>query len=61
MLDEDVDLHTYDQVLVGRSGRDIATRVETAGQLAFDEWTEGSLAVSDRDYLCSNCQDLCCS
>ncbi len=48
ILDRDVDLYAYAQVLVGRSGRDIATGVETAAQLAFDEWTEGSLLVSDR-------------
>ncbi len=48
VLDEDVDLHTYAQVLVGRSDRDITTGVETAAQLAFEEWTEGSLLVGDR-------------
>ena len=58
MLDEDTDLDAYAQVLVRRSGRDIVTGVETAAQLAFDEWTEGSLQVSDRDYLCLNCQGL---
>ena len=50
VLDEDVDLPAYAQVLVGRYSRDIATGVETSAQLAFEEWTEGSLLVGDRHF-----------
>lgn len=50
ILAEDVDLSAYVNSLSGRSGRDIATGVETAAQLAFDEWTEGSLMLCDRHF-----------
>ena len=50
VLDGDIDLPAYAQALVGCSGRDIATGVETVAQLAFDEWTEGSLVVCDRHF-----------
>ena len=50
VLAEDVDLQAYASYLIGRSGRDIATGVETAAQLAFDEWTEGALVLRDRHF-----------
>ncbi|MEM6613549.1 MAG: ATP-binding protein, partial [Cyanobacteria bacterium P01_C01_bin.72] len=54
VLAEDVNLAAYVNSLVGRSGRDIATGVETAAQLAFDEWTEGALVLCGRHF----CQGL---
>ncbi|MEM8721878.1 MAG: AAA family ATPase [Cyanobacteria bacterium P01_G01_bin.39] len=50
ILADDVDLSAYTTLLIGRSGRDIATGVETAAQLAFDEWTEGNLVLCDRHF-----------
>ena len=50
VLAKDVDLQAYANSLIGRSGRDIATGVETAAQLAFDEWTEGALVLCDRHF-----------
>ncbi|MEM7758448.1 MAG: AAA family ATPase [Cyanobacteria bacterium P01_A01_bin.40] len=50
ILAEDVNLSAYISSLIGRSGRDIATGVETAAQLAFDEWIEGNLVLCDRHF-----------
>ena len=50
ILGEDVNLQAYASYLIGRSGRDIATGVETAAQLAFDEWTSGNLLLCDRHF-----------
>lgn len=47
ILAEDVDLFAYAQFLIGRSGRDIATGIENAAQLAFDDWTGGALVLSN--------------
>ena len=49
-LADDVDLEAYANDLVGKSGRDIATAIETAAQLAFDQWTDGALVISDRHF-----------
>ncbi|NET40213.1 MAG: ATP-binding protein [Cyanothece sp. SIO1E1] len=46
-LADDVDLATYAEVLTGVTGRDINTGVETAAQLAFDDWVEGALVIRD--------------
>ncbi|MDJ0743504.1 MAG: AAA family ATPase [Xenococcaceae cyanobacterium MO_167.B27] len=50
VLDKDVDLNVYAQALVGLSGRDIATAIETSAQLAFDDWTDGLLIIKDRHF-----------
>ena len=50
ILAEDVDLAAYISFLIGRSGRDIATGIETAAQLAFDDWTEGALILSNSHF-----------
>ncbi|MEL6437818.1 MAG: AAA family ATPase [Cyanobacteria bacterium J06621_8] len=50
VLAEDVDLNVYASYLIGRSGRDVAAGVETAAQLAFDDWTEGKLVLCDRHF-----------
>ncbi|MEM8673770.1 MAG: hypothetical protein AAGF83_07840 [Cyanobacteria bacterium P01_G01_bin.67] len=50
VLAGNVNLQAYASYLIGRSGRDIATGVETAAQLAFDEWTEGPLVIHDRHF-----------
>ncbi|NET39274.1 MAG: hypothetical protein F6K19_46105 [Cyanothece sp. SIO1E1] len=52
-LAEDVDLAGYAEVLEGRSGRDINTGIETAAQLAFDDWLEGTLVIGDRQFSSS--------
>ena len=49
-LDTDVDLKLYAESLIGYSGRDLTTGVETAAQLAFDEWEAGALIVRDRHF-----------
>ncbi len=49
-LQEDVDLRAYAEALAGYSGRDLTTGVETAAQLAFDEWETGPLVVRDRHF-----------
>ncbi|MEM7758447.1 MAG: hypothetical protein AAF298_10030 [Cyanobacteria bacterium P01_A01_bin.40] len=45
-----VNLQAYTSYLIGRLGRDIATGVETAAQLTFDEWTGGALVIHDRHF-----------
>lgn len=49
-LDADLDLEFYAELLEGYSGRDLTTGVETAAQLAFDEWEAGALVVGDRHF-----------
>ena len=51
ILAEDVDISAYLKFLIGRSGRDIATGIETAAQLAFDDWTEGALVLNNSHFL----------
>ncbi len=50
ILAEDVDLNAYARSSLGRSGRDLAAGVETAAQLAFEDWTEGCLRICDRHF-----------
>ena len=50
ILAEDVDLSAYVKFLIGRSGRDIATGVETSAQLAFDDWKEGALVLNNSHF-----------
>ncbi|MGK7937709.1 MAG: AAA family ATPase [Xenococcaceae cyanobacterium] len=50
VLDKDVNLNAYARALVGWSGRNIASGIETAAQLAFDDWTDGLLTIKDRHF-----------
>ncbi len=49
-LAADVDLTAYAEALTDCTGRDINTGVETAAQLAFDDWVEGRLVICDRHF-----------
>jgi CHAT domain-containing protein/SpoVK/Ycf46/Vps4 family AAA+-type ATPase len=49
-LAHDVNLKTYAEQLAGQSGRDIAIGIDTAAQLAFDDWTAGPLVLGDRHF-----------